>query len=60
MLTLTRKVGEIIYIGDNITIEITGIERGKVRLGIIAPPEVSIYRKEVYDRMQGEQDDFPE
>ena len=48
MLVLSRKVNEVIRIGE-ITVQVLRIERGKVRLGIIAPEEVPVYRQEVYD-----------
>lgn len=51
MLVLTRKVGEHIIINDNIRVTITEIERGKVRIGISAPPEVQIHREEVFKRL---------
>jgi carbon storage regulator len=47
MLVLTRKLGEKIVIGDNIVITVTDIDRGKIRLGIDAPREVSIVRSEL-------------
>lgn len=54
MLVLTRKVGESIVIGKDTTITVTSIERGKIRLGIVAPREVPIHRKEVQDAIHGE------
>lgn len=47
MLVLSRKLGEKIYIGDNICITVVDIDRGKIRLGIEAPREVAIYRQEL-------------
>jgi carbon storage regulator len=47
MLVLSRKLGEKIYIGDNICITVVDIDRGKIRLGIEAPREVPIYRQEL-------------
>ena len=47
MLVLSRRLGEKIYIGDNIVISVVDIERGKIRLGIEAPRELPIYREEV-------------
>lgn len=55
MLTLTRKVGESIRIGDEIEIVVKEIRRNQVRIGIVAPREVPIYREEVYERMQDEE-----
>ena len=57
MLTLTRKVGESIRIGDDIEIVVKEIRRNQVRIGIIAPREVPIYREEVYESIQTEGDD---
>ena len=47
MLVLSRKLGEKIYIGDNICITVVDIDRGKIRLGIEAPREVAIHREEL-------------
>lgn len=52
MLVLTRKVGERINIGDEIIVRVVDINRGNVRLGIEAPGNVSIYRQEVYEKIQ--------
>lgn len=51
MLVLTRKINERIIIGENIELEILGIRGGVVRLGIKAPPEVSIIRHELRERL---------
>jgi carbon storage regulator len=48
MLTLTRKVGESIKIGDDIEIVVKEIRRNQVRIGIVAPRDVPVYRTEVY------------
>src|SRR2546423_847093 len=47
MLVLSRKLGEKIYIGENICITVVDIDRGKIRLGIEAPRDVPIYRQEL-------------
>lgn len=47
MLVLSRKLGEKIYIGENIVITVVDIDRGKIRLGIEAPRDISIYRQEL-------------
>jgi carbon storage regulator len=49
MLVLSRKLGEKIFINDNICITVVDIDRGKIRLGIEAPREVPIFRKELLD-----------
>ncbi len=51
MLVLTRKAGEGLIIGDDITIKIVEIKGGGVRIGIDAPRDSKIYRQEVYDRI---------
>jgi carbon storage regulator len=47
MLVLSRRIGEKIYIGDNITVTVTDIDRGKVRLGVEAPRDVPVFREEL-------------
>ena len=54
MLALTRKPKEAIKIGGGITITVVEIKGGQVRLGIEAPPDVRIYRAEVYEKILGE------
>lgn len=54
MLILTRRVGETFMIGDDITITICSIRNSQARIGIQAPRDVSIHRKEVYDRINQE------
>jgi carbon storage regulator len=51
MLVLSRKVGEKILINGSITVEVVSLDRGKVRIGITAPSDVSVHRKEVHDRI---------
>ena len=51
MLVLTRKIGEGIVIGDDITVRIIESKGGNIRLGIDAPKNKKIYRQEVYDRI---------
>jgi carbon storage regulator len=52
MLVLTRKIGESLIIGDQITITVLNIKNNQVRIGVDAPREVSVYRNEVYQRIQ--------
>lgn len=54
MLVLSRMSGEEIVIGDNIVIQVVEIRGNKVRLGITAPKEVKVHRKEVWDKIQKE------
>ena len=55
MLILTRKVGEVIRIGDTVTIRVLEVRGSQVRLGVEAPADVRIFREEVYRAMQDEQ-----
>lgn len=55
MLILTRRVGETFIIGDDIRITVCSVRNGQVRIGIEAPKDVSIHRKEVYERIQREE-----
>lgn len=54
MLVLTRKLGETIAIGNNITIKVVDVKGKQVRLGINAPPDTTIHREEIYKRIQEE------
>lgn len=60
MLTLTRKVGESIRIGDDIEIIVKEIRRNQVRIGIVAPRDVAIYREEVYETISLQDEDKDE
>ncbi|HXJ35902.1 MAG TPA: carbon storage regulator CsrA [Candidatus Eisenbacteria bacterium] len=55
MLILTRKVGELIRIGDAVTVRVLEVRGSQVRLGVEAPSDVRIFREEVYRAMQQEQ-----
>jgi carbon storage regulator len=54
MLVLTRKLGQSIMIGDHVEVQVLSVAGEKVRLGITAPEDVSIFRNEVYDRIESE------
>ncbi len=51
MLILTRKVNESLIVGDNITITVLGVKGNQVRIGVDAPKDVSVHRKEIYQRI---------
>jgi len=61
MLILTRRVGETVMIGDDVTITVLGVKGNQVRVGINAPKHVAVHREEIYERIKREQtpEDIP-
>jgi len=54
MLILTRRVGETLVVGDDVTVTVLGVKGNQVRLGVNAPKDVSVHREEIYQRIQQE------
>ena len=55
MLILTRRVGETVMIGNDVTVTILGVKGNQVRVGINAPKNVTVHREEIYERIKREQ-----
>ncbi|MDY0007909.1 MAG: carbon storage regulator CsrA [Spongiibacteraceae bacterium] len=58
MLILTRKVGETLMVGDEVTVTVLGAKGNQVRLGITAPQDVAVHREEIYQRIQKQKNDL--
>ncbi|MFN3918672.1 MAG: carbon storage regulator CsrA [Methylohalobius sp.] len=56
MLILTRRVGETLVIGDNVTVTVLGVKGNQVRIGVNAPKDVAVHREEIYERIRREKE----
>ena len=59
MLILTRRVGETVVIGNNVTVTVLGVKGNQVRLGVKAPKDITVHREEIFERIQAEQGQQP-
>ena len=57
MLILTRRVGEVVMIGNDVTVTVLGVKGNQVRIGVNAPRDVAVHREEIFERIKREEQD---
>ncbi|NNF17445.1 MAG: carbon storage regulator CsrA [Gammaproteobacteria bacterium] len=55
MLILTRRVGETVMIGDDVTVTVLGVKGNQVRVGVNAPKDIAVHREEIYERIKNDE-----
>ena len=60
MLILTRRVGETLMIGNDISVTVLSVKGNQVRIGVDAPKDVAVHREEIFERIRSEHDESPD
>ena len=60
MLILTRRVGETLMIGNDISVTVLSVKDNQVRIGVDAPKDVAVHREEIFERIRSEHDESPD
>ncbi len=60
MLILTRRVGETLMIGNDVSVTVLGVKGNQVRIGVNAPKDVAVHREEIFERIKSKQDESPD